>query len=101
MRRDIAIRWAEMLLSNPEVQGQGRLAPDDNHRCCLGVLTEMVEGGCGVHDNYLSDVTQARTGIKSWSGLIPSTRVQLSFLNDMGGTFKEIALLIEKHSEEL
>ena len=103
MKRDVAVRWAEMLLSNPDVRGTGRLAPDDNHRCCLGVLCEVL--GYETPE-YLLLPTEVAADAGLWSSAGHSRKsaaaASLVVMNDAGTVgFTEIALYIEKHSDDL
>lgn len=100
MKREVAVQWAEWLLSNPDVQGYGSLAPDDNHRCPLGVLEEMLGFSPGKRQ-VLGGDTLLASGMAYSVGSL-SGGSNLVWLNDgERASFEKIALIIEKHSDEL
>jgi len=106
MKRNIAVEWAEMLLSNPDAQGVGGLLlQHDGRMCALGVLTWMLDGDLredsppwtlgGVRPKSYPDdeVLEAAGAGKSL--------VRIAGLNDLGYGFKELAFDIIKNSEKL
>ncbi len=131
MDKEIAIQWCAELRSGKYIQGQNKLCkitPDgDEEYCCLGVLCNMLNEPFEIitnpfndNDNvklksynnegpdYLPESVLKKTGMKQTQGIVEETpsnglkeRIVLSYLNDSGKTFNEIADIIEQHSEEL
>lgn len=120
MNPEIKARWTAWLRANPDKQGHGRLA-DEGKFCCLGVLCELAVAdqvigepwydgrithyGELLHsdDSTLSSYSVLPRAVRDWAGLAASDpRVHaytgkhpLSYLNDNGFTFLEIADLID------
>src|SRR4051812_23133617 len=117
MDLEIKRQWVDALRSGEYVQGKGRLRTPDGRYCCLGVLCDLASKR-GVGSWYESDIdefvyrvrgthtdTILPAIIASWAQVpnedpkIPSPGEEpphtLSYLNDMGSTFAEIASHIE------
>lgn len=113
MNKEIKSRWLQALRSEKYLQGKSRLRSKDDRFCCLGVLCDIyVEEGLGEwmkgddcfdlngSGGYLpSDVIEWADlpHYAGWLGTIegkPATT--LSYLNDSGKTFEEIADVIEE-----
>ncbi len=108
--------WVDALRSGKYKQGKKLLRDGDQH-CCLGVLCELaVEARvtkrigsstdvCGYGDNNVTNFPPSEVqdwiGLRSVQGLIPSTSLTLTTINDHGKPFDEIATIIETYAEEL
>ncbi len=111
MKARIKKLWVDALRSGEFKQGEGCLKDDDKF-CCLGVLCELYrrEEGCewgtsgrlilSNHDGgayYLPPVVQAWAGLSEDNPRVNSAKgAHLAVVNDCGGTFPEIAGLIEE-----
>lgn len=103
MKKAIAMKWVKALRSGKYKRGIGQLKTERGH-CCLGVLCEVLglERGTWNSDWGLSFEAQKKSGMKSCDGTIHSLGTDLATLNDMrGGSFKEIAKVIEKNWRSL
>jgi hypothetical protein len=120
VKKDIKALWVDALRSGDYTQGQNKLRDDDNQFCCLGVLCELAQkaGVIGEARNdygmmwvYGEDDDQSWStlpdAVSEWAGLalgeptvpdpdVPLRKVSLSYLNDNGKTFEEIAEYIEQ-----
>ncbi len=112
MKREIKSAWVAALRGGEYKQGRGRLHPDDDTFCCLGVLCELhrkqfdgewVECKTGGNDYFsMHDVIPDQ--VVQWSG-VPSVnpsvvynddRISLATLNDSRELpFSELADIIE------
>lgn len=119
MKKDIAESWVKALRSGLYEQGDGALRLDGikPRYCCLGVLADLgVRAGAlsnrALVGTYLDYETITWAGVQS--GCDPHFRrpepedqgsdpeqTRLSWLNDRGISFGEIADLIEAHADEL
>ena len=122
MNKEIAKEWIEELRSGRHIQGKeilGRATPEGRELCCLGVLCVVAER------HNLIDGPVIENGIEPdgllWDGegyLLPKKvrdwaeigdhsgayrqgRGSLSYDNDSGKSFAEIADIIETHAEDL
>lgn len=113
LTKDQAREWVAALRSGRFLQGRGRLRmPNGKHYCCLGVLCEI--SGVDLDEVRLRPSVSAGGApmplpLAEWGGdedqftpeelrdLLPDEkfRVKLATQNDNGGTFEEIARLIE------
>lgn len=120
MKRDIADKWIQALLSGKYKQGTNYLRTVDNRFCCLGVLCELAiqEGiipqaklnhyynndvGYTYQDNYksvLPDEVMKWAGMKNYNGEISDSQT-LSSDNDNGDDFKTIAQTIRNNVDIL
>jgi len=75
MKKQIAIEWAELLLSNPDLQGTGALNMN-GRMCCLGVLCEkaIIDGVDVAVDQKPSD--EGRVRYDNDSGGLGSSNVK-------------------------
>jgi hypothetical protein len=110
MNQDIKRRWVEALRSGQYKQGQLFLHSEDSF-CCLGVLTDLY---CLDHNiqwrkawlgsaekSFNSETERLHPKVLEWAGLNSPDPIAGSFhlsqFNDNGGTFTQIADLIERH----
>lgn len=116
MNPEVKAKWLEALRSGKYKQGTGMLRTLVDSFCCLGVLCKVHEkeaAGTWVSENNgyaYSDGRKADKGVlidsvMDWAGLrgcapiveyAPGEFGTLSYLNDFGMKFEEIADLIEK-----
>jgi hypothetical protein len=119
VKKDIKALWVDALRSGDYTQGKGKLRGDKGQFCCLGVLCELAQkaGVIGEARNDYGTWVYGEDGDRSWSSLpgavsewagldlsdprVPSphdslSKVALSYLNDYGKTFEEIAEYIEQ-----
>lgn len=111
-----AMRWVKALRSGKYKQGKGKLKnTDDNSYCCLGVLGEIngIDSEHLERSGLLNGDTKTKCGIKDSSGQpyrsdkvsVPikiktknkSEFACLTYANDDGATFEQIANWIEKN----
>lgn len=99
-----AQKWVEALESGRFKQGTRALAPTSDTRCCLGVACELaIEAG--VLDAYQPDdgTLYPYPEVTRWLGLRSSAgsygRTELTYDNDSGKSFAEIAQIIRTHPE--
>lgn len=114
---DNAKKWVAALRSGEYKQGTGQLAglyKGGYKYCCLGVLCEVYQkevGGLIVEEKYrkksysgyalvLPPIVQEWVGLRTEEGNFHDGET-LSFENDNGQTFEEIASLIESEPEGL
>lgn len=121
MKRNIAMRWIRALEAGRYKQARNSLCrydADGNKigHCCLGVLTEIAakEGVRGAksalsrlakyeessRSSYLPTYVMKWAGMSSNCGFI-SGLDNLASRNDLGFSFKELAMRIRKHWKEL
>lgn len=109
MNQEIKAQWTTALRSKEFEQGTNMLETEDGKFCCLGVLCvlatragiiqRVVNDGevyYGDNNHYLP------RSVIEWAGLsnpnpIVTVRGTLSYINDAGASFDEIADLIERH----
>ena len=126
MNPEIKAKWIEALRSGDYQQGGGRLRGGNDQFCCLGVLCDIAANSEGVDvrvtqveldqpcdcemcekgPDYLYNGCDGYLPIEvvNWSGLgyvnpevtVGGDRRTLSYLNDGGYTFGQIAELIEE-----
>ena len=118
MNPEVKAKWLEALRSRAYKQGIGTLRTSNDFFCCLGVLCNIHQkeaAGTWVSGNdcyAYSDGNEEESGVLidsviDWAGLTDSApepildygsglSASLSWLNDHGMTFDEIADLIEK-----
>lgn len=116
MKKEIAFRWAELLESGQYKQGAGKLKNLSGGHCCLGVLCDMAtKQGVGQweEEQYFTASGDSRSyyppqDVLSWAGLKSETgsfseevQKRLSYLNDIGYSFAEIAETIRENWEML
>jgi len=103
MKEEIAMKWIKALRSGKYKQTTGSLkgmdANGDEAYCCLGVLQEIQGFDINKGNTLLSTEAQQACEMHSKNGqFIPGRRLyRLSYGNDKGDTFEEIADIIEKH----
>lgn len=114
MNSTIKQRWVAALRSGEYAQGKSVLRNQDNQYCCLGVLTDLYAKEFNISWKYDDDnnsyaLTNEAFGSSTY--LIPSViqwaelssfnpivqDFTLSYMNDSGKTFEEIADAIEKY----
>jgi hypothetical protein len=111
MKKHVALKWVKALRSGKYKQGNFRLQKGDTY-CCLGVLCEIAPKSVSRQlepDGRLFGVCMAdQQLVKVWAGIdncyrmVPwSLSKSLSYKNDTGASFEEIADFIEKHWEKL
>ena len=119
MRYEVAKQWVNALRSGKFTQGKGALADHAREKyCCLGVLCEIaIQNGIKVkrlraetldETSYDDCAAFPPPPIMAWAGL-RTENVQLRGapydsligMNDGGGSFEEIADLIEEKWEEI
>jgi hypothetical protein len=120
---DNAKRWIEALKSGKYFQGQGVLHQRKNAYnlfCCLGLACHLYQEASGDLDvkvnnlggySYDGDTVYLPPAVRDWLGLNDCTgnidgeaglTVQsLTYINDNGWTFAEIAEFIEEHESEV
>lgn len=125
MKKEVADKWVAALRSGEYAQTR-ELLRDRQGFCCLGVLCDISGQGqwkqyegedsdsvnVGAHEYHVGE--KAALGLLGpevieWAGMMAgnvsgeygSDTTALSFKNDMGVTFDEIADIIEKHWESL
>jgi hypothetical protein len=104
--------WLKALRSNKYKQAKGVLKNTGNEYCCLGVLCDISNlgsftdagdydcGGTDKHRRILPEAVRRWVNLKDKTGSYGVT--SLTDQNDFNNkTFKQIANLIEKNSEEL
>lgn len=110
MKLEIKEKWVAALRSGEYKQGKSMLRVDDSY-CCLGVLCELhrqANVGYEWRRNKLSgnysyegEKIILNDSVIEWAELESydpfAEEYKLSYLNDKGSTFPEIADLIEKH----
>ena len=104
--------WVEALRSGKYKQGESLLRSRDDHYCCLGVLCDLAgvkwEVGHDGNDdecwsvedyNYAAAPQSVMNfvGLNSCFGSFGPGNDALSFMNDRGDSFSEIADLIESN----
>lgn len=96
--------WVARLLSGNYEQGLGELCNIDGQYCCLGVLQKMY------YELVLGDFESKPNGkylrrdIAIWAGINDSGSYNnnaLSYKNDHGNNFEEIAEIIKQERESL
>lgn len=103
-------RWVAALRSGEYKQGTETLRTDDDHFCCLGVLTDLCVKE-GLVSQWVTD-PDSDYSVEDTFGIAPESVVRvtglpggdpvisggetLSCLNDSGSSFEEIANLIEE-----
>jgi len=117
MKSEIKQRWIEALRSGDYEQGKEYLN-NHNRFCCLGVLCDLYSQDCNVDwETDPHKITTLKTlfneqdylpmPVTLWAGIVPkdkeniSTDIEtskgnLSWLNDSGATFGDIANIIEE-----
>lgn len=113
MNAEVKIKWLAALRSGEYKQGTGTLRRSDDTYCCLGVLCDIhsketqqpwVKDSASFYD-YMGFSAGLCDTVKTWAELnyhnptIIDSKERahsLAGLNDQGGTFKEIANLIEE-----
>jgi hypothetical protein len=104
--------WAYELETTDKKQGTTYLAPSENERCCLGILSDMAVKA-GVIENYTKNVNWPDSVVTNWAGLASikaplkedikeiknysSPNRNLGMANDSGYTFKQIAKWIKSN----
>jgi hypothetical protein len=114
MLNDVATKWVKALRSGEYKQGKGQLCEthpqEGNQHCCLGVLADLaVKAGVLSefrYSFYLDETTQKWCGLADSAGSFKSESEEekvtsLSWLNDRGKTFEQIADIIESEPEGL
>jgi hypothetical protein len=118
MNPEIKAKWLEWLRSDNYKQATGRLRTGENSFCCLGVLCHIHQreaagrwvldsDGYSYTDSHETEGGVLPTFVIDWAGLQDCApepildygsglSASLSWLNDHGMTFNEIANLIEK-----
>lgn len=116
----IAEKWVDALRSEKYQQGTGCLKQTKNQQdkfCCLGVLADIaIKEGLkinvkqlyertifGDRGDYLPTEVQKWANMKTPSGYFTKDNITntLSYINDGGTKFDEIATIIEDNIEEL
>jgi hypothetical protein len=98
--------WAQALESGQYKQGYGRLAPDDQRHCCLGVACELAVQAKVIpdYDPWDGDLA-AYEPVREWLGLATDEGAyeggNLVKDNDTARTFTEIAATIRAEPEGL
>lgn len=113
MRKEIMQLWCEALRSNEFEQGRGYL-DKANKVCIYGVLCllAMTSGVCDYNEftsigSYDGEKARLPNSVREWAGLpkgpisLLGEFVTLSWMNDNGYTFEELADIIEKNYEVL
>lgn len=117
MKKNIMKKWVKALRSGEYSQGRQVLVTVDEkgneHFCCLGVLCNIAtESGYGEWQGttFVDEITDSYkvlpTGVVAWAGMADNagklgSGKYLTFMNDQGFTFEEIANIIEKNWETL
>ena len=109
MNPEVKAAWLEALRSGEYKQGKSQLKTNDGSYCCLGVLCDISKLGEWVRGGYhVNDMDYASAflpeAVKEWAGINsedPSygngIEDHLSYRNDKGMTFAEIADIIEQN----
>lgn len=116
MKKSVAIKWAAALRSDEYPQGKGMLQDDEGNYCCLGVLCKVAEkeGVIVIMDKLFGGLKGTTLGdqphVLAWSGIrnnhgtYPNSKGymhSITYLNDEGSSFSEIADIIESFWELL
>lgn len=110
MHKQIADKWIAALRSGDYKQGIGVLRTSDNEFCCLGVLCNLhAQSHPGtasrqtVETMYLGEVAYLPDAAKKWAGMRSNNGESstgerpLTWKNDRGATFNDIAEFIENN----
>lgn len=123
MKPEIAKIWIEALRSGKYEQTTEKLNHDGAF-CCLGVLCDLHRKAVPEHawdgDEYCGEDANLPDAVAQWAGMAFNSGAgdagklpgvvylksgnygqHLAVLNDDGGSFKEIADIIEKHKDAL
>lgn len=111
MPKELLEKWTAALRSGDYTQGHKRLIlelGDQKEFCCLGVLHIVADGSCPVEGLPTTDWMQSHGIVQNedldtdlrffpviWSG----NNTTLTYLNDHGTPFPEIADIIEQNIE--
>lgn len=120
MKKDIANKWIEALLSGKYKQGKGLLKNNRNEYCCLGVLCEIsgISQFEEIYDRFHNGISNYYLGIEAtlpvkvreYSGVDNEMAsfidkngdyYSLAKLNDNGETFKTISKIIKSNYKYL
>ena len=106
-----AEKWVAALESGEYKQGVGALRNSDDEFCCFGVACDLaVKAGVippptlrHIQYRYEGNAGVLRDGTRTWLGLVSDWGDYdggcLTFLNDKGASFAEIAQTIRTHPE--
>lgn len=108
MDKNIAKKWVKALRSGKYKKGIGQLKNKKDEYCCLGVLCDLSGKPWNGLDGLPPKDIDVWAGFKSRSynfskkyKVKHSKSEELTFLNDQGLSFKQIANLIENNYEDL
>lgn len=116
MNPEIKQQWIDALLSGEYKQGKKTLRTQDDHFCCLGVLTDLHLKSCALEwtkDDKGRNVSPLDpeyhslpgNSVLKWAGLPEHNPVvmtetkrelPLAYFNDSGRSFESIAAMIER-----
>lgn len=97
MNKAIKKEWIEALRSGKYKQGQGSLYRDGAY-CCLGVLFDATQDGYWRYEDGTWKAEKASGWYGAEEGLLTTRDEQrLSYLNDRGLSFSDIARWIEEN----
>lgn len=105
MNFEVKKEWLEALRSGKYQQGNQELRTVEGRFCCLGVLCDLYSRKFQVpwdERKFQRELSYPPMEVRMWAGLehedpmIPSVNHSLSYLNDDGKTFDEIAKYIEE-----
>jgi hypothetical protein len=121
MNKEIKQEWVKALRSGEYEQGRNQLKTKNGKFCCLGVLCDLYSKknnvpwsteSSSIHKNFQhytihGALENLPDQVKAWAGLQESdpvvkhkdpfpTHVHLSYINDQGTSFAEIANIIEE-----
>ncbi len=104
MKADIKQRWMDALRSGKYKQGRGYLHKDDSF-CCLGVLCDVVATEIDLPVSQAADgeyrygkeknTSMLPPEVVAYAGLEHANPILLSYYNDHGTSFENIAKIIE------
>ncbi len=108
MNPEVKAAWVKALRSGEYSQGTGQLRSAEEKYCCLGVLCDIAPVGEWGGEAYIAGPDDWASAflprrVADWAGLsstnpaIGGTGGELSYKNDRGATFAQIADLIEKN----
>jgi hypothetical protein len=113
MKYEVMKQWTEALRSGKYKQGKRWLHQPEpkNEFCCLGVLCDISElSTWSIYGTYACSSVSLPSPVKEWAGLKTNEGNfnnrwerywSLTYLNDSGKSFEEIADIIEENWEEL